>query len=276
LENTAVASYKPERLFIDRNNTIYVIDSLTYSVYDWHEGDINVTRAMFDNLNKPASLFVTIDGDIYVDNGKNGAVEKLTLHATESVAVMTVSSSCTGLFVDITNNLYCSLRDDHRVVKQSLNVTAHVTTVVAGTGSRGSTSNMLSGPAGIFVDTHFNLYVADCANHRIQRFAFGQLYGTTVAGNADLSITELRCPEAVFLDADGYLFIVDSGHSRIVKSSSNGLHCVVGCSGVRDRASHQLNLPNAAAFDSHGNIFVADTFNRRIQKFILMGNAFGK
>jgi hypothetical protein len=269
-------NYKPWSLFVDRNNTVYVGDLTSHRVYEWREGDVNATRSFSGNFNDLLSLFVTIDGDIYVDNGRNGTVEKLVLNATKSVAVMTVSNHCRWLFVDIANNLYCSLRDEHRVVKQSVNVTAHVTTVVAGTGVIGHTSSTLWFPIGIFVDINFDLYVADCMNHRIQRFVSGQLNGITVAGNNETSSITLSCPVAVFLDYDGYLFILDQGHHRIVRSSSNGFYCVVGCSSAQGTTSHQLYLPAAAAFDNHGNIFVADWDNGRVQKFILMDNDVGK
>ena len=137
----------------------------------------------------------------------------------------------------------------------------------------GSASNMLNSPWGIFVDINFNLYVADCYNHRIQFFRSGELKGTTLAGaNASGTIT-LKYPSSVVLDADGYLFIVDSDNHRIVGSGPTGFRCVVGCSNTTGTASNQLYYPQTMAFDSYGNIYVIDEANSRIQKFTLSTNS---
>ena len=155
------------------------------------------------------SLFVTITGDIYVDNGDNGRVDKSTLNATQSITVMNVNGHCFGLFVDINDNLYCSMYDQHQVIKKSLNNTTNPSTIVAGNGSSGSLSNMLNGPYGIFVDINFDLYVADSGNNRIQLFKSGELNATTLVGNGAPGTITLNCPTGIVLDADKYLFIVD-------------------------------------------------------------------
>ena len=99
---------------------------------------------------------------------------------------MYVDKECYGVFVDISDNLYCSMGDRHKVVAQSLNSGSNALTVVAGTGCPGSAANMLYFPRGIFVDINFDLYVADCYNNRIQLFHLGQSIGLTVAGNGNI------------------------------------------------------------------------------------------
>jgi hypothetical protein len=240
----------------------------------WLEGSINVTKIISDGLYQPAGVFVTIDGDIYVDNGaSNGRVDKWGSNATNSTPVMYVSSSCFGLFIDVYDNLYCSMLNCHQVVMKSLHSSVSTSTIVAGTGCPGSASNMLNNPRGIFVDINLNLYCADWANNRIQFFIAGQLNGTTVAGNG-VSIT-LNAPTGIILDADGYLFILDDSDSRIVGSGPNGFRCLVGCS-TPGSASYQLQNPQGFSFDSYGNMFVTDGSNYRIQKFFLATNSCSK
>ncbi|CAF1510315.1 unnamed protein product, partial [Adineta steineri] len=65
---------------------------------------------------------------------------------------MNVNESCFGLFIDVNNNLYCSLKNLHQVVKLSLNNGTTIPTIAAGNGSAGSLSNMLNSPQGIYVD----------------------------------------------------------------------------------------------------------------------------
>lgn len=236
----------------------------------WSAGIMNSTRNLTGNLNNPYGLFVARNGDIYVDNGNNGSVVKWTINTTNSIFVMNVTSRCFSLFIDINNTLYCSLDAEHQVISKSLTTNSTNASMIAGTGVSGSTSAMLNQPKGIFVDTNFNLYVADCGNNRVQQFPFGQSTGITQAGNGLSGAITLNCPTGITLDADGYLFIVDSNNNRIIGSGPNGFRCVVGCSNSSGSASDQLDYPQNLAFDNFGNLFVVDQNNSRIQKFFLI------
>lgn len=184
---------------------------------------------------------------------------------------MNVHGSCYGLFVDLNNYLYCSLKNSHQVVKVLLDNGTTIPTVAAGTGVPGSASNMLNSQQGIYVDNNLNLYIADCGNNRIQLYRSGQTNGITVAENGALGALSLDCPTGIVLDNDGYLFIVDSNNHRIIGSSSNGYRCVVGCSGSGTTSS-QLSFPQTMAFDSAGNIYVTDRNNGRVQIYSVQDN----
>jgi len=213
---------------------------------------------------------VGTNGDIYIDNGKSyNRVDKWTLNATSGEAVMNVSDSCSGLFIDLNNTIYCSIENNHQVVKKSLNSIGTLTSVAAGTGISGNGSFMLNGPRGIFADKQFNLYVADRYNQRIQRFSFGQLNGTTVVGSAVPGTISLNQPTGVVLDGDDYLFIVDSSNNRIVGQGANGYRCVVGCS---TSGGTQLNSARTLSFDTFGNMFVTDKYNNQVDIFLLSNN----
>jgi len=233
----------------------------------WSQWGVSV-KNISASLSHPYSVFVAITGDVYIDNGYvNGQVNLFPFNTTTVVTVMNVSGSCYGLFVDLNNYLYCSLKSFHQVVKLLLNNGTTIPTIAAGTGSPGSQSNMLNAQQGIYVDNNINLYVADCGNNRVQIFQSGQLNGMTAAGNGSTSSTiSLNCPTDVVLDSNGYLFIVDSNNHRIVGSGYYGFRCIVGCSGGGSSSS-QLYFPQSMAFDSYGNIYVTDQGNGRIQTF---------
>ena len=158
-------------------------------------------------------------------------------------------------------------------MRKSLRDSINITTLVAGNGSSGTALNQLSGPRGVLVDLDLNLYVADCYNNRVVRFARDQLNGTVVAGSGAPDTIDLQCPSALVLDADGFLFISDLSNNRIVGSGPRGFRCLVGCSGVSGSAADRLSTPYALSFDSHGNLFVADRDNSRIQQFVLVRNS---
>jgi sugar lactone lactonase YvrE len=263
-------------IFVNTNNTVYIASTSDNRILVFSEGSMTPMRNISDDLISPSSLFVTVDGNIYADNRMNNRVDMWTSNATNSVPVMYLISPCFGLFVDIANNLYCSSPSNHRVIKKSLDDQSNTSMTVAGVGSNGSASDMLSFPVGIFVDINFDLYVADSGNDRIQLFRYGQLNGITVVGSGSSTTTiTLKGPTGIVLDADNYLFIADRGNHRIIGSGPNGFRCLVGCSGSGS-ASNQLGLPSSLSFDSYGNIFVVDLNNNRVQKFILEFNSCGK
>ncbi|CAF1380674.1 unnamed protein product [Adineta steineri] len=167
------------------------------------------------------------------------------------------------------------MAERHQVVKRSLNDALMTSNrVVAGTDIKGSDSNQLFYPQGIFIDVNLDLYVADGRNNRVQLFKSGESNGITVAGYTSLNPTiTLDSPSGIILDAEKYLFIVDQFNSRIVGSGLNGFRCLVGCHGLGSQ-SNQLHGPSSFSFDHSGNMFVADTLNSRVQKFVLMKDSF--
>jgi hypothetical protein len=268
--NSTVGTY-PYSVFVDINNDVYVAETSLNRIQMWPQGSVSPTRTITSGLNSPHSICVTADGTVYADSWNNGIV-KLTANGTISVWLVSVSERCMGLFVDTNNTLYCSMDGFNRVVGISLTSGANTTTNVAGTGINGSASNMLYGPNGIVVDRSFSLYVADWGNNRIQKFLYGQLTATTVAGTGAAGTITLNGPTGVAVDANQYLFIADYGNNRIIGSGPNGFRCVVGCSGSSGSLSTQLYEPQNLGFDSYGNIYVADAGNSRIQLFFLINN----
>ncbi|CAF1409922.1 unnamed protein product [Adineta ricciae] len=196
-------------------------------------------------------------------------VEKWNFNTSTSASATTVSSYCSGLFIDINDTLYCSVYLINKVVKRWLYDSTLGTIDVPG-------SSTLYNPRGIFVDTNFDLYVVDCGNNRIQLFQFGAQTGITIAGNSSPNPTiTLNWPSDIFVDLDHYLFIVDSGNNRIIRSSRNGFHCIIGCSGGVLSSTH-LSDPRRMAFDSYGNIYVTDYGARCVLKFLLSNDLCSK
>mgnify|MGYP001033874273 CR=1 FL=1 len=197
--NQTFVGTQPFAIFVNLNNSIYIPNRQTGEIHIWqNENDLNPTKTISGSLSDPLSLFVTTNGDIYVDNGQyNGRVDKWIVENETWISVMNVTSPCFGLFIDIYENLYCSMFYNHRVDKKWSNGT---TTIVAGTGVRGSESDMLTTPWGIFVDINLDLYVADWGNSRIQLFRLNQRNGITVAGYGSVNVTiKLRYPTGIVL-----------------------------------------------------------------------------
>mgnify|MGYP001125772569 CR=1 FL=1 len=226
-------------------------------------------------MDHPYSLFVTVTGDVYIANGwKKNTVDKWTLNGTNETSVMNCDRTCASLFVDISNNLYCSIMDHHQVVMKSLNETNTAYAVIAGNDRKknGKSEYSLHHPIGIFVDINFDLYVADSRNNRIQLFTKGSKQGKTKIGQ----YFKLNKPTGVVLDGDGYLFIVDQDSHRIIGSGLTGFRCLGGCSRLSNNSANQLDSPRTLSFDNFGNMYVTDRDNSRIQKFSILTNSCGK
>lgn len=276
MARSAFAGINSWALFVNTNNTIHVADRGTGLIRVWLEGSSVPTRNISANLSTPFSIFVSDNNDIYVDNGQtHSRVNTWLSDSNIVVTTMHMCGACYGLHIDINNNLYCSINARHQVISKSLDNYLNVWSVVAGTGTAGTTSMTLFNPRGIVVDTSLNLYVTDCNNNRIQRFRFQQLNGTTVVGTAAAGTISLNCPTALAFDANEYLFISDSGNHRIVGSSAIGFRCIVGCSGLGS-TDIALFSPAAISFDTYGNLYVMDQGNSRIQRFSLLRNSCGK
>ncbi|CAF1609890.1 unnamed protein product, partial [Adineta ricciae] len=124
----------PYGIFITINNTIYVADQSKYRIQTWSNGSATPSQSIYSSLMNSYSLFVTTNGDIFVDNGYyNRRVDKRTTMTNTSVPVMYINSSCYGLFVDLTDVVYCSIYSYHQVVKRWVNDISTTVTVVAGT-----------------------------------------------------------------------------------------------------------------------------------------------
>ena len=265
-------------LFVNRNNTLFAPRNRFGLVYTWSQGSTNMTSTLVSQSNYSESIFVSMSENIYI--GYVSPIQEIAvcrLNSSSPIATLNTGPTCFHIFIDKNNSLYCSLNGEHQVIKRSLDSNDLQTTIVAGSNCFGFARNMLFHPNGIFVDNNFDLYVADSGNGRVQVFSVRQSNnGFTVAGWGASGTIDLHSPRDVVLDADGYLFIVDSDSHRIVGSGPDGFRCIVGCFNPHGSASHQLDGPERMAFDSHGNIYITDFNNKRIQKFLFLTNSCSK
>jgi hypothetical protein len=262
----------PLFVHVNRNNTIFAYTD-DRKVVLWSNLSLDPT-SNFSIINSYSSGVYITDTDeiIVVHRCPIQGLQRWTKQGVrQSTWTFYLPFSCTRLFIDVHGNLYCSEEKSHRVIRTTPNVPNSAFVVVAGTGCSGSASNMLRDPDGVTVATNMDLYVADCKNDRIQLFRSGQLNGTTVAGNGASGTFGLSNPRDVILDANEYLFIVDSGNNRIIRSDPFGFRCIIGCSRFIG-----LKNPRSISFDNIGNIFIANDRNQSIMKFLLIENRNGK
>jgi len=135
-------------------------------------------------------------------------------------------------------------------------------------------------PRAIAADAAGNVYIASADNHTVQKLAPNGLT-TIVAGVGFASIpsdgpanrSALSSPSGVAVDADGAIYIADSGNHRIRKVTPSGVISTVAGTGERGfrgdggpAAAASLNFPRGVSVDAAGNLWIADSGNHRVRK----------
>ncbi|CAF4144922.1 unnamed protein product [Adineta steineri] len=278
----------PIGITVGKNDSIYVMDyGISYYrmqlFYPGSQLGITIINATLGTgLNQVSSvtgLSIDASGNIYILDLGNDRVTKWAPGASAGILVaggngygssLNVLYSPWDIFVE-PNTSYIWIADsgNNRIVKW-LNTSTVI--LVAG-GSNGSQANQLNTPYGLFVDTSDSntLYVADTFNNRIQKWLNGASNGTTVAGQSGVygsALNQLNYPDALTMDTNKSLYIVDHGNNRIVLwllGATSGR--VIAGTGVGGVLPSQLNNPYYVRLDSTGAIIVNDHSNNRIQRF---------
>jgi hypothetical protein len=135
--------------------------------------------------------------------------------------------------------------------------------------------------AAIAVDRTGALFLAEHGNNRVRKIDVNAII-TTVAGNGragasgdggPAAAASVESPSAVAVDADGVLYIAQSGPiHRIRKVDRNGVISTVAGNGTAGfsgdggpATSASLNAPAAVAVDGSGNVYTAE-LDHRVRK----------
>jgi sugar lactone lactonase YvrE len=136
-------------------------------------------------------------------------------------------------------------------------------------------------PQGVAFDTAGNLYYTERqrVRKRSQLGEFTSFGSLSDHGWVDGLGTDARFmnPLGLAADAQGNVYVADTGNHRIRKISASGTVSTLagtGFAGYRDgqAAQAQFNAPGAVAVDAQGNVFVADFANHRIRKITPQGD----
>ena len=121
------------------------------------------------------------------------------------------------------------------------------------------------------MDSKGNVYVADTANHRVQKLSADGRFIAQWRGPA----LGFYGPRDIWITPDDFVYVVDQGRSRIVKLDANGV--VLATWGSQGPGDGQFDEPTAVAVDhKRDRVYVADPHNRRIQIFDTNGKFVAK
>jgi sugar lactone lactonase YvrE len=134
------------------------------------------------------------------------------------------------------------------------------------------------------IDATGRIYVCDTLNHAVRmidtsgiihRFAGQYPASAGFSGDGGPAVSaQLKKPRDVACDANGNVFIADTGNLVIRMVAPNGIiTTVAGTPGVIGDSKEDgklateatLNFPYGIAIDPQGNLWIADTYNSRIR-----------
>ena len=184
--------------------------------------------------------------------------------------------------VDAAGNLYIADRDNNRIRKVDA---VGIITTVAGGGSLSfnddggpATSGHLGLPTDGAFDASGNLYIADSGYHRIRKVDTSGIISTVVGSctptgciggyygdGGPATTAALNYPSGITIDAEGNLYIADTGNERIRKVDVNGIITTVAGTGTTGfngdggpATSANLTSPYKVAVDTEGNLYIND------------------
>ncbi|CAF4109536.1 unnamed protein product [Rotaria magnacalcarata] len=257
LGNTTSQLKNPWGIYVDANNTLYVVDQGNHRVQKWTPGSVNATTLAGESgvagawsyqFNLPTDITFDQYNNMYIMDSGNDRIQRWWPGSTYGVTVAAaVLSNSKGIAFDPFGGLAVADYSNHRIVLFPAVCPSTTTTtpapltnapnqvcgtalwssafrIVAGTtASAGATATLLNAPIDVTFDGYGNMYVVDFSNHRIQRFrngSSGTTAGVTVAGFTTAGgggLSEFNNPSAVALDNNGTMYILDRDNFRVVK-----------------------------------------------------------
>ncbi|MBI4874531.1 MAG: hypothetical protein HY822_07855 [Acidobacteria bacterium] len=219
-------------------------------------------------------------GDIFTLVGANGPGGAGDGAGASNAQVTTIN----GIALDSAGNIYLADTNNHRIRKISRDnvIERFAGTSSAGTGADGSAIlSAINAPLGVAAGRDGTVYFTDTGNHRVRRvLANGRV--ETIAGTGfpgysgdggAATAARLSSPGGIAVDAEGNVFVADSGNHRIRHITSGGLIRTIAGSGLAgfsgdggSALTAQLSSPMGLAVDSRGTIHVADRANHRIRR----------
>jgi sugar lactone lactonase YvrE len=299
---------------VDSSGNVYVADSGNHKIRKVTPAGVVTTLAgsgaagstdgvgVAAKFNDPRSVAIDTSGNVYVADGGNYKIRKITSAglvttlagtgtqgSTDGTGAAASFNYPTGVAVDSSGNVY--------VADSSIRI-------ISPGGVVKTLKNRNSAFAGSFifsifviaVDTLGTIYSSESWEHKVYKISdidssgYGSMTGSFGDGYQDVigggparfldsrsgQVGSLSNPSGVAADSSGNVYIADTGNFAIRKGDrqTGQLSTLAGCgiSGSRDGVGSQamFSSPTAVAVDSSGNVYVADGL--KIRKITIIGN----
>ncbi|MBD0306003.1 MAG: hypothetical protein ICV76_05560 [Nitrospiraceae bacterium] len=273
---------------IDQQGSLFVVDNGNNRVQKFdNNGNFIILWGSFgsanSNFHNPTGIACDAKGDVYVVDTNNHRVQKFDGKLGQYLMKFGSRgngegqfSSPWGIAVDRVRG-YIYVVDSANFRVQKFDKTGEF---IMQWGSFGNNDGQFYFARGIAVDPADGaVYVVDMGNHRVQKFdtstnVLPQLLtkwgGGLGPGHASSlqsqEAGQLRSPWGIAVDADGDVYVSDTGNHRIQKFDREGNYITQW--GGFGNSDGQFNFPYGVAVDARGSVFVVDSGNTRVQHFM--------
>ena len=233
-----------------------------------------LTQTVFTNIADPVDL--KWDGaNLYVLSGSTATITEFDTNADVIRSLNGIGSDPSGLDVDSSGNVYVAVTANNQVWKFNPTDTSFAADTSFGNGgfigtadgSSGNTNGAFNAPFDVAVSPDGGtISVSDSGNNRIQQFSAADGSFIATFGTNGSAVGLFSTPKGLTYDANGILYIMDSGNSRIVEAQFSG---VIGVAGTSGTDLGQFDAPIGVSVGKRG-VYVADTGNDRIEQFSLL------
>lgn len=303
---------KPLGVAADASGNLYVADLGNHVIRKLTPGRVVTTFAGSPGVsgsadgsggaaqfNQPAGVAVGADGTVYVADYGNSTIRKITpggLVTTLAGAAQITGDADgpaasarfklpRGVAVGADGTVYVADSDNHTIRK--ITAAGGVSTLAGAAGQPGSVDGpgslaRFNLPAALALDATGNLYVADALNQTIRKITPSGEVSTLAGqagsgGSADGKGIEARfsSPQGIAVDAEGTLFVADTGNQTIRRVATDGTTTTVagqaGRAGSRngDWGERVFNTPRGMAVSPAGDLFVGDYDNHAVRLIAL-------
>lgn len=255
-------------------------------------GRVSTLGGSTAGFNGPAGVCVGSNGFIYVADGNNNTIKRISptgvvttvagsgvAGATDGIGTAARFNNPSSITIDAANNLYVTDKNNNRIRKIT---PAGVVTTIAGSGASGyldgqDTAARFNGLEGIALDGNGNLYVTESVNNRIRKISPSGLVTTVAGGGSQFYYTTapasdviLSNPVGIALDGSGNIYFADQWWHVIRKIDPSGIVTTLAGNflGTFQNGSGQnasFSWPTGICTDAVGNVYVADNGNNRIR-----------
>lgn len=299
----------PEGMAVDAAGALYVAEShpiesgRAQQISKLAPNGQRTALTPLDATTAYAGLVIDTFGNLFSPDPLHHVVRKITPvgEVTVYAGAFDVQGSADGMgsvarlntpnhiAIDAAGNLVIADSGNHTVRKIASDST--VTTVAGVASGRifGSADGIgmnaqFGTPQGIAADATGNLYVADTGSHTIRRITPAGAV-TTLAGKAGISGTadgtsaeaRFNLPTDVTVDAEGNIYVADSGNLTVRKITQAGVVSTLagspGQRGIQDGtgAAARFSRPQGLTIDAAGNLFLTDSSDTSIRKITPAG-----
>ena len=230
---------------------------------------------------------------VYIFNGQNELVIKFGSNGSSSGQF----SYPHGVAFDSDNHFYIA-DDNHRVQKFSINgnyllqfgndgggklryprgITTHNNKVYVADSSNhriavfqtngqfcnSFSSEHLSGPFDVAVNTNNQLLVVDCKNDCVVTFSLDGHY-VGIFGTQGCGRDKLKIPRGLAIDINGFVLVAVTDNHQVAIFDKFGNF--IDCFGSKGSNAGQFSDPRGIALSPNGSIYISDSSNKRVQIF---------